>query len=145
MIRIVILLLLMAGTAQAETVLIVNDYGGNVLDYQARRRELARADAVELRGRCDSACTIFVSLPNACIGPGAVFGFHGARPKTGIPQVDLYLDMQIGQFYRAGVRERFLSTWRFRSGAKDLTLIKARDLGRLDPDIRFCARHRKKK
>lgn len=143
MIRAALVLLLVAASAQAETVVIRNDYGGNVLEYQARRRELAEADRVEIRGRCDSACTIFLTLPNACVGPGATLGFHGARPKTGIPPVDLFLDMQIGQFYRAGVRETFLKEWRFRSGPRDLALVRARDLVKLDPGIRLCERPRR--
>jgi hypothetical protein len=32
-----------------------------------------------IRGRCQSACTLFLSIRNACIAPNARFGFHAGR------------------------------------------------------------------
>jgi hypothetical protein len=140
MVRWVLLMLLLALPARAETVVVRNDYGGNVLAYQARWKELAEADLVRIEGRCDSACTMFISLPNVCIGRGALFGFHGARPKTGVPGVDLFLDMQVGRYYRGEVRKRFVESWRFKLGKDDLHFVKAERLVVLDPKIRICTK-----
>lgn len=32
-----------------------------------------------IRGRCQSACTLFLTIRNACIAPNARFGFHAGR------------------------------------------------------------------
>jgi hypothetical protein len=32
-----------------------------------------------IRGRCQSACTLFLSIRSACIAPNARFGFHAGR------------------------------------------------------------------
>jgi hypothetical protein len=143
----VLALMLTASTApaRAETIVIQDDWGGNVLQYQARRKQLAKADLVRLQGHCNSACTIFISLPNACVGPKAIFGFHGASPKTGIPNIDYFLDMQIGQFYRGQVRQKFLDKWRFHLGSKDLVYITAPQLMKLDPEVRLCPPQKRKK
>jgi hypothetical protein len=56
-----------------------DDHGGQIPAYERKRERLAAADSVALCGNIRSAATIFVSLPNACACPDAVFGFHGAR------------------------------------------------------------------
>ncbi len=133
-----ILCLCAASMLQAETVVIQDDFGGNVLQYQARRKQLAKADLVRIQGRCNSACTIFITLPNACVGRKAIIGFHGASPKTGIPNFDYYLDMQVGQFYRGEIRRRFETKWRFLLGTKELHYVTAERLVKLDPLIKIC-------
>jgi hypothetical protein len=53
--------------------------GGSVVEY-AKRVSKARlgGHAVTFRGRCGSACTLFLALPTSdiCITPGASFQFH---------------------------------------------------------------------
>jgi hypothetical protein len=137
--------LCVVASAQAETIIIQDDFGGNVLQYQARRKELAKADLVRIQGRCDSACTIFITLPNACVGRKAIIGIHGASPKTGVPNFDYYLDMQVGQFYRGEMRRRFETKWRFLLGSKNLHFIDAERLVELDPLIKICPPAAKRK
>jgi hypothetical protein len=58
---------------------IRGDRGGVVIDYAIRVQKLRRAGGyVKFAGRCDSACTLFLSMPKSktCIAPGAQFGFH---------------------------------------------------------------------
>lgn len=74
-----------AARSAAPPLVIRSDRGG----YLGKRRaEIARLRAsgqrVELRGTCLSACTLYLSLPNACIAPKASFGFHGPS-KNGVP------------------------------------------------------------
>ncbi|AHM03581.1 hypothetical protein roselon_01190 [Roseibacterium elongatum DSM 19469] len=56
-----------------------------MIEY-ARRANIARATGatVQFRGRCQSACTMYLSLPraNTCIMPGASFTFHAAYGAT---------------------------------------------------------------
>lgn len=59
--------------AQADRV-IAGDNGGVVRD---RALEVYFAKGpILVRGRCDSACTIYLSRDDVCVTPGASFGFH---------------------------------------------------------------------
>lgn len=60
-----------------------NDSGGYVATYAIKVAQLARGDRhVRIAGRCDSACTMYLSLPRdkICLEPGAYFRFH--RPSA---------------------------------------------------------------
>jgi hypothetical protein len=142
MIRVLSLALLaglcLSGMLRAEPVIIRNDGGGNITDYRARRDRLAQAAEVRIAGKCLSACTIFTTLPNACVGPNAKIGFHGTSPKSGIPAVDYYLDMRMGEFYRGDVRRLYETKWRFLGGSDQFHVITGRELAKLDPKIRLC-------
>jgi hypothetical protein len=128
-----------ATTARAETVVIRNDGGGNIIEYRKRRAELARAEAVEIRGKCYSACVIFTTLPNACLGPKLQLRIHGTTPKSGIAVVDYWLDMRMGEFLRGEVRRRFEREWRHLGGSKQYHALSAVEYARLDPKVRICA------
>jgi hypothetical protein len=61
-------------------VIIAGDMGGNAAAYIARAQQLrASGRPVVITDRCDSSCTIYASLPNACIAPGASLGLHPSR------------------------------------------------------------------
>ncbi len=56
---------------------IGHNRGGVVLDYALRSRTLEESGrGVRFKGRCLSACTIYLSVSRACLGRGASFGFH---------------------------------------------------------------------
>jgi hypothetical protein len=60
-------------------VTIRSDRGGEMLKYALRAKQLAKSNSqVRFFGLCDSACTIYLSMPeeNLCINRGASFGFH---------------------------------------------------------------------
>lgn len=127
--------------AVAKTVVIRDDGGGNINEYRARRVQLAKVARVEIRGRCNSACVIFTTLPNACLGPKARIGFHGTLPKSGIPVVDYWLDMRMGEFLRGEARRRFEREWRHLGGRAQLHVISAQEYKKLDPKIRICGQN----
>jgi hypothetical protein len=73
------------GSAQAfpnrtgNPMVIRADRGGEVINYAIKARELEQTGRkVRFSGSCDSACTIYLSLPRSqtCVTPGATFGFH---------------------------------------------------------------------
>jgi hypothetical protein len=67
--------LALCGSAHAVT--IRNDNGGQLDEYWQRWLAYAQRDEwVEFAGDCASACTIYLALPNACVGRGAKFLFH---------------------------------------------------------------------
>ena len=69
--------------AKNPTVVVINDRGGSVDERAILIDEYRKRDVfVEIRGGyCLSACTMFLSLPQICISPGTVFGFHGPSSR----------------------------------------------------------------
>lgn len=64
---------------RTDSITIRNNSGGKMLVYSLRAKKLARQGrGVRFAGRCESACTMYLSMPNklTCIMPGASFGFH---------------------------------------------------------------------
>ncbi|MBK4216230.1 hypothetical protein JJJ17_09865 [Paracoccus caeni] len=114
---------------------VINNGGGNVLEMVQYRDRLARSGkTVRIRGYCRSACSILTSLPNACLGPGASIGFHAPRlPGTTI--IPPYVDEIMGNYYRAGIRERWFGGW---NRSIDMHVITAQEYVRLDPQARIC-------
>jgi len=78
-----------------QPVVIVNDGGGLVDQYEraAWRYRLERR-RVEIRGSCRSACTLALSVPNVCVGRGAVVKWHHAyNVDTHEPRYDITKSM----------------------------------------------------
>lgn len=136
-----LLLSLGPGLALAErpvppnTIDIRNDGGGNVLQMVQRREALARSGKqVRIRGYCNSACTMLITLPNACLGPNAQIGFHAPRlPNTTI--IPPMVDQIMGSYYRGGVRDRWFGGW---NRSIRMQVISAAEYVRLDPQTRIC-------
>lgn len=117
------------------TIDVWDDSGGNVLQMVQRRNELARSGKqVRIRGYCRSACTMLITLPNACLGQHARVGFHAPRlpNSTIIPPM---VDQIMGSYYRGGIRERWFGGW---NRSIDMQVISAAEYVRLDPQTRLC-------
>lgn len=124
-----------AQARETGPIVIWNNKGGNVVKAMNYRQELASSGRpVEVRGYCRSACTIYITLPNACLGPQATVGFHAPR----IPGTS-YIPPMVGdlmaRFYRNGILQRWNSGW-----DKSLSMhkITAREYVKLDPQTRLC-------
>lgn len=66
---------------RTPAIIVSGDLGGSVIDYAKRTSKLRKSvTPMRFSGRCDSACTLYLSLPRSqtCIAPGASFGFHRA-------------------------------------------------------------------
>ncbi|SDD43109.1 hypothetical protein SAMN05421538_101597 [Paracoccus isoporae] len=122
-------------TETRQAIVVMNHKGGNVLDMVKLRSRLERSGKrVEVRGYCRSACTMLITMRNACLGPHATIGFHAPRiPNTQI--IPPYVDQIMGMFYRNGIRERWEREWK---GSLKMHKITARDYIRLDPQSRIC-------
>lgn len=68
----------------AEALVIRNDSGGVVRQYQ-RNVDLAiiTGEPIRIEGWCASACTLYLSSPQACVTPQATLAFHS--PRGGSP------------------------------------------------------------
>lgn len=67
--------------APAPVVIVHQDFGGRLYDYQARVDEYrGRKVMVRIEGDCASACTLLTALPrqHVCVGPEARLAFHQA-------------------------------------------------------------------
>ena len=119
-----------------QPVVIANNRGGNVMAAIQRRNQLQRwGGPVEVRGYCGSACTLFITLPNACLGPNATVGFHAPRlPGTTI--IPTGVDDIMGAYYRGGIKARWDAEWKH---SLDIQRITAAEYVRLDPQTRLCA------
>jgi hypothetical protein len=68
-----------------QVVTVGNERGGYVVDYAARVLKLQESNAeVHFTGRCDSACTLYLALPqdHTCIARGASFRFHAPSASS---------------------------------------------------------------
>lgn len=124
-----------AAETRGKPVVIMNNRGGNVLEAIKYRNQLARSGRpVEVRGYCRSACTVYITLPNACLGPKATVGFHAPRiPGTTI--IPPIVDQLMAQHYRNGILRKWNSEWKY---SLNMHKISARDYVRLDPQTRLC-------
>ncbi len=75
-------------SAVAESVAIGDNSGGTIADFAISTAQYRNTGTrVSFTGRCDSACTLFLSLPaeQTCISHGATFRFHapfGVSPRA---------------------------------------------------------------
>ncbi|WP_417808808.1 hypothetical protein [Thioclava sp.] len=107
--------------AQAQPVKVVmNDRGGLLGQRAEEIRVLAQTgQRVELRGQCLSACTLYLKLPNACVAPDAVFGFHGPSWYGHPLPVDRFeaFSNLMARHYREPLRSWFMNTARYRTSS----------------------------
>lgn len=123
--------------ARPEPIVIHDNRGGNVLQMIQRRTELeASGRPVRISGRCNSACTMLITLPNACLARDASVGFHAPRlPGTDI--IPPIVDQLMALHYRNGILERWNAEWRH---SLKIQKISAQEYVRLDPQTRLCPR-----
>ncbi|MDF3855411.1 hypothetical protein ACDP63_16540 [Paracoccus sp. P2] len=120
---------------RGKPIVIMNNRGGNVVEAIRYRNKLAASGRpVEVRGYCRSACTIYITLPNACLGPKATVGFHAPRiPGTTI--IPPIVDELMAQYYRNGILRMWNTQWKH---SLKMHRISAREYVRLDPQTRLC-------
>lgn len=110
---------LVLGAATQAPLVVGNDRGGSIRDRLDQIRELrASGRRVEIRGRvCYSTCTMLLGLPNVCISPDTVFGFHGPslNGRRLAPDRFEYFSRVIAQYYPAPLREWYMMTGRHRA------------------------------
>jgi hypothetical protein len=72
------LLALTSTLSMAQPIVIKNDNGGRVTEYNARWKQYSESsDQIVIDGSCTSACARFMTLPRVCATPQAYFYLHG--------------------------------------------------------------------
>ncbi|WP_158979967.1 hypothetical protein [Parasedimentitalea maritima] len=104
--------------ASVQPYVIDNDRGGTVRD---RLREIdtlrTTGQPVEIRGQiCYSTCTMLLGLPQTCVSPGTVFGFHGPSRsgKRLKPEEFEYYSQLIAEHYPETLRNWYMKKGRKR-------------------------------
>lgn len=71
-------LLLAVCDARSRDLVVHNDKGGEIAQYQAKRKALTSRDTVRIAGFCDSSCTLLAQRGpyHVCAMPGALLRFH---------------------------------------------------------------------
>ena len=141
LIALMLVLALMPLSAGAEIIVrktyiaVSNDKGGNVLEMVKTRNRLENSGKeVRIRGYCRSACTMLITMRNACLAPNATVGFHAPRiPNTTI--IPPYVDQIMANYYRNGILRKWNAEWR---NSLKMVKISAREYKRLDPATRLC-------
>ena len=95
----------------SATKTIMADQGGDIVQYALRAKRLERQGrTVRFAGRCDSACTLYLSMPRqlTCVAPGASFGFH--HPYGGLARNNAvaasYMMRSYPDWVRTWIREK---------------------------------------
>ena len=116
-----------------EPYIIRHDGGGQIISAEADRAMLAAwGGRVEIRNHCYSACVIFLTLPNACIGRRTEIGFHGSSVNVGPIG-----NQQIARYLRGEIKRRYLAEWQY-IPTTDIHIISAPEYVRMDPKAKLC-------
>ena len=108
-------------SAAIETVVIRDDKGGDVIERVRILRDYqASGTRVEIRGEyCLSACTMYLNLPNTCVSPQTLFGFHGPSSRVYGISLDAaafeYWSKIMAAHYPEPLRSWFLAKGRHRT------------------------------
>jgi hypothetical protein len=107
-----VLLLTSVGAANANVVMIDNDYGG-LINVYLKKYDVIRDERmpVVIKGDCVSACTLVLTLPHwqVCAEPNSRLGFHGASMKPGGPLAPKATQM-FASLYPPSVPRRWFKT-----------------------------------
>lgn len=105
--------------ADSGDIMVVHSDRGGLIGKRSREiNELRRkGQRAELRGTCLSACTMYLSLPNVCVSPSAVLGFHGpTRNGRKLPKQEFdHWSEIMASNYREPLRSWFMSEARYRT------------------------------
>jgi len=121
-----------ASTSMAQARTITSDVGGSIKRFQQQFKIAAQQNQpFRIKGTCLSACTIFLGLPNVCVYPNAVLGFHGAWPKVANAAQQRRADMVMGQYLPSVLKELYDTKWRHH-GANSFERLSGRLISIID-------------
>ena len=107
---------------------IMGDTGGNPYEYAALYERLKQSGRRVRLGECNSACTMLMSLPNACLIRGKRFGFHASNLNGRFNDVT-------SQYYPPRVKAMFDAKW---GRSREMTTLRAEELVALEPSLKLC-------
>ncbi|WP_176846786.1 hypothetical protein [Roseicitreum antarcticum] len=103
--------------ARDGTIIVERDNGGLLIDrirYLGALRQSGQR--VEIRGQCISACTLYLGLPQTCVSPDTIMGFHGPQSRLygiALPPADFeYWSRVMADHYPPALKRWFLAEGR---------------------------------
>ncbi len=88
-----------------NTFVVTYDEGGWIQSYDKQIVDFRIANtAVEVRGFCASACTMYMSLPDFCVSPKSRMAFHGSIPLAP-GEIKSEGDWMMARHYSPALRE----------------------------------------
>src|SRR5262245_66348172 len=92
-----------ATAAKAEGSNLGYGSGGSLRDYNGTVQQYsASGERFRIRGRCQSACTLFLAIKNVCIERSAVLRFHaGSSPLSTARMIEAY-NARLRSYLNAG-------------------------------------------
>lgn len=111
----------------APQIVIFNDEGGDPYDYARFWIKLEKIDKEVQLGECNSACTMLLSLPRACMMAGRRFGFHKPSGPVSVNFIARYMP--------GALRAEYLRDW---SKSEKMIRRTAEQLKVLEPSLRIC-------
>lgn len=78
----------------------IHNSPGGIIDHFIRIRDDFVRDGtrVHISGYCASACTLFLSVPNACVYKNTRLGFHAPFVSVGGIPIRIYIDSMTKEF-----------------------------------------------
>lgn len=108
--------------AEAATIHIKDDYGGNVFE-RAVEIDQHKNDQMIISGICYSSCTMY--LLKACVNKNARLGFHGAYdPHSG--KRDKMSNQILAGMYPPKIAKKFREQW-YKLGPDELHVISGKE------------------
>ena len=150
---------------ETNTLTIKYHEGGDSDTHIRQYNELlANGTKVRIVGSCASACTFFISLPNACVAPNATLSFHGtsfsgtveeaqrqydeARARgEGLPwpkfktrqDVLDYGDYVVSFTYKPKMRKAYMDEWRHVRGGLSFVTFTGQELhDKFPTEVKLC-------
>lgn len=108
-----------ASSSPRQSVSITNNSGGMIVQYALKAAQFRRAGTkVKFRGRCDSACTLYLGLPKhqVCVAPGAYFRFHSPSARSS-------RSARMAKSYMMGRYPSWVQSWIQRKGGLSGRLV----------------------
>jgi hypothetical protein len=104
--------------ATPETIVVLNDQGGLLRPRREKIKEMKiSGQAVRIKGNCNSACTMYLPLPNTCVYPKARIGFHGPFTLWGkkmTPKAFDYWSAVMAEDFRKPLHDWFMNESRYK-------------------------------
>lgn len=100
--------------AEIAPLIVRNDLGGP-LETRVREIEKLRLTgrSVKIKGDCESSCSLYLGLPQTCVYPKAVLGFHGPSSSIyglALPPAEFeYWSQIMAAHYPPALRQWFLT------------------------------------
>lgn len=117
-----------------DALIIRFDDGGRIYDY-SEMINLMGERPVRIEGVCQSACTMFLGMPNVCVAPTAALAFHGPVSDNQSIRHLMLLMETMADHLPSAVATRYRADWGL---SVDYTWITGAEILAMEPSLKPC-------